>query len=80
MHIRNHGPQEVTTDLCSSSQPGRRAAWLLRVTRELRVWALRWHETRTAEAELASMSDRMLADVGMARCEVIRAVCRRRDD
>lgn len=80
MHIQNHGPQEVATDLCSPIQPGHRAAWLLRVARELRVWALRWHERRTAEAELASMSDRLLADVGMARCEVTRAVCRGRDD
>jgi uncharacterized protein YjiS (DUF1127 family) len=33
-----------------------------------------WHEERRAIAELLSMSDRDLRDIGINRCEILRAV------
>ena len=34
-----------------------------------------WHRERRAMAELLSMSDRDLRDIGIDRCEILRAVC-----
>ena len=41
-----------------------------------RCWAacMAWHRERRAIAELSSMSDRDLRDIGVNRCEILRAV------
>ena len=41
-----------------------------------RCWAacMAWHRERRAIAELSSMSDRELKDIGVNRCEILRAV------
>jgi len=74
MHIPHRRSWRAMPDLASPTHDGRHAAGPLCLARRLWHWALRWHRIRTAEAELASMSDRMLADIGVSRCEVARRV------
>lgn len=72
MHIPHRRSWSAMPDLASPVREGRHAAGPLRLARWLWRRTLRWHRTRTAEAELASLSDRMLADIGVTRCEVAR--------
>ena len=73
MHIPHRRSWNAMPGLASPIQ-GRPsdAGRLLRLARQLQHLALRWRRTRTEEAELAAMDNRMLADIGMSRCEVAR--------
>ncbi|WP_082012619.1 DUF1127 domain-containing protein [Belnapia sp. F-4-1] len=76
MHIPNRASWNAGPDLASLVHHGRHAARPLHLIRRLELWAQRCYRARIAEAELASMSDSMLADIGMSRCEVTRLVRR----
>ncbi|WP_338664104.1 DUF1127 domain-containing protein [Pararoseomonas sp. SCSIO 73927] len=80
MSIRNHRPRDAATGRRSPVAVDRPVSRLLRIAEGVGHSLARWNERRNAEAELASMSDRMLADIGMARCEVTRAVRRGRGE
>ncbi|MBL6076862.1 DUF1127 domain-containing protein [Belnapia sp. T18] len=80
MHIPNRVSWSVVPDLASPIPLGRHAALLLCLARRLRLRAQQWYRAHTAEAELASMSDSMLADIGVSRCEVARFARRGRGE
>ena len=75
MHIPHRRSWNAMSGLASSTQlrpvgAGR----LLSFAGRLRLLTLRWRRTRAAAAELASMDDRMLTDIGLSRCEVPQCV------
>jgi uncharacterized protein YjiS (DUF1127 family) len=78
MHIPYRRSWCATSDLASPVPPGRHATGLPRLARQLWHWILRYHRTRLAEAELAAMSDRMLADIGVSRSKLARVTRRGR--
>jgi uncharacterized protein YjiS (DUF1127 family) len=79
MHIPQRSSLRAMPDLAAPIHDGRRTAWPLRLARRLQHQFLRWHRTRAAAAELAAMSDRRLADIGVSRSEISRIVRRGRD-
>ena len=73
MHIPHRRSWHAMPGLASSTQlPPSGTGLLQRLLRQLRLRALRWHRTHLAEAELAMMDDRMLADIGVSRCDLER--------
>jgi uncharacterized protein YjiS (DUF1127 family) len=78
MHIPHRRSLSAMPDLASPVHDGRHTAGLPRLVRQLWSWIVRCHRTRIAEAELASMSDRMLADIGVSRSELARVARRGR--
>lgn len=63
-----------TTASTTPRRPGG-AGRLLSFAGQLRLRVLPWHRTRVAQAELAAMDDRMLADIGVPRSALARSLC-----
>lgn len=78
MHIPHRRSLSATPDLTSSVHIRRRIVPLSRLVHRLWSWILRQHHARIAEADLAALSDRMLADIGVTCSELARAARRGR--
>ena len=80
MHIPTRRSLSASPGLASSVHPRRRTTALPRLAHRLWSWVLRQHRARIAEAELAALSDSMLADIGVTRSELARATRRGRSE
>jgi uncharacterized protein YjiS (DUF1127 family) len=72
MHIPPRSSWSAIPGLASPVHDGRRARGLFRRAARLLDRAIRARRARGTEAELTAMSDRMLADIGVSRCDVER--------
>lgn len=78
MHIPHRRSLSATPDLTSFVHSGRHTAARPHLARQLWSWIVRHNRARIAKAELAALSDHMLADIGLTRSELGRAARRGR--